>query len=44
LVLDTDTHDPSDLITIEHASAVAKGAGLDPDQISIMFRRKGKPL
>jgi putative hydrolase len=37
LVLDTDTHDPSDLITIEHASAVAKGAGLSPDQISTMF-------
>jgi putative hydrolase len=37
LVLDTDAHDPSDLITIEHASAVAKGAGLDQDQIRKMF-------
>jgi len=37
LVLDTDSHEPSDLITIEQASAVAKGAGLNPDQIKKMF-------
>jgi len=37
LVLDTDSHEPSDLITLEHASAVAKGAGLDIEQISRMF-------
>lgn len=37
LVLDTDTHEPSDLITIEHASAVAKGAGLSQDRIDVMF-------
>jgi len=37
LVLDTDSHEPSDLITMEYATAVAKGAGLDPDQISKMF-------
>ena len=37
LVLNTDTHDPSDLITIEHASAIAKGAGLSPEQIHAMF-------
>ncbi len=37
LVLDTDSHDPSDLITKEHALAVARGAGLNEDQIQIMF-------
>ncbi len=37
LVLDTDTHAPSDLITEEHALAVARGAGLSEDQIRAMF-------
>ena len=37
LVLDTDTHEPSDLITEKHALAVARGAGLDEDQIRAMF-------
>lgn len=37
LVLNTDSHEPSDLITMEHALAVAKGAGLDPDQVYRMF-------
>lgn len=37
LVLDTDTHEPSDLITKKHALAVARGAGLNADQISAMF-------
>lgn len=37
LVLDTDSHDPSDLITKEHALAVARGAGLDEEQIQKMF-------
>lgn len=37
LVLDTDAHDPSDLITMEHAQAVARGAGLDTEQIRRMF-------
>lgn len=37
LILNTDSHEPSDLITIELASAVIKGAGLNPDFIQIMF-------
>ena len=37
LVLNTDTHSPSDLITKEHAMAVARGAGLNADQIRDMF-------
>jgi len=37
LVLDTDAHEPSDLITIEHAKKVARGAGLNMDQIRTMF-------
>jgi putative hydrolase len=37
LVLDTDSHEPSDLITMEHALAVIRGAGLDADYAQIMF-------
>lgn len=37
LVLDTDSHEPSDLITIEQASLVAKGAGIDQFNIDKMF-------
>lgn len=37
LVLNTDSHDPSDLITKEHALAVARGAGLNEEQILMMF-------
>ncbi len=37
LVLDTDSHEPSDLITMEHASAVIIGAGLSPDFVQIML-------
>jgi len=33
MVLDTDTHSPSDLITLEFAQKVAAGAGLTPDEI-----------
>jgi histidinol phosphatase-like PHP family hydrolase len=32
LVLNTDTHGPSDLITREHAMAVVRGAGLSEEQ------------
>ena len=42
LVLDTDSHEPSDLITMEHANAVARGAGLDEDQIHRMFLNSEK--
>jgi putative hydrolase len=37
LVLNTDSHGPSDLITKEHALAVARGAGLSADQACAMF-------
>jgi histidinol phosphatase-like PHP family hydrolase len=37
LVLNTDTHEPSDLITIEHAINVIKGAGLSADQAHTIF-------
>ena len=37
LVLNTDSHEPSDLITEEHAKAVARGAGLNAEQVSDMF-------
>ena len=37
LVLDTDAHEPSNLITREHARAVARGAGLSEDQAEAMF-------
>lgn len=37
LILNTDAHEPSDLITREHALAVARGAGLNSDQVRAMF-------
>jgi len=44
LVLDTDAHEPSDLITKENALAVARGAGLSADQASAMFMNVRKQL
>ena len=38
LVLDTDTHEPGDLITSEFAETVLRGAGLAADQIAAAFR------
>jgi putative hydrolase len=38
LVLDTDTHEPGDLITDEFAQTVLLGAGLNPEQIGAVFR------
>jgi len=38
LVLDTDTHEPGDLITGEFAEIVLSGAGLAADQIAVVFR------
>ena len=32
LVLDSDTHEPSDLLTIELAKSIARGAGLSGDE------------
>jgi putative hydrolase len=37
LVLNTDTHEPSDLITREHALAVVRGAGLNEEQVGAVF-------
>jgi len=42
LVLDTDSHEPSDLITMEHANAVVRGAGLDKDNIHRLFMNSEK--
>jgi len=36
-VLNTDTHEPSNLITREHALAVVRGAGLNEEQASAVF-------
>ena len=38
LVIDTDSHEPGDLITDEFARAVLRGAGIHPDQIEAVFR------
>jgi histidinol phosphatase-like PHP family hydrolase len=38
LVIDTDTHEPGDLITDEFAEQVLLGAGLDRDQIPAVLR------
>lgn len=37
LVLNTDTHQPSDLTTLEQATLVARGAGMTDDEIGAMF-------
>jgi putative hydrolase len=38
LVIDTDTHEPGDLITDEFAKTVLLGAGLDNERISVVLR------
>lgn len=38
LVLNTDSHSPSDLVTREYAWSVARGTGLDENQIQAMFK------
>ncbi len=38
LVIDTDTHEPGDLITDEFAEAVLRGAGLSADKIADVLR------
>jgi putative hydrolase len=38
LVLDTDTHEPGDLITSEFAEAVLRGAGLAAEEIAVVLR------
>jgi len=43
LVLNTDTHSPGDLITIERARQIALGAGLDEDDF-LQLRRNAREL
>lgn len=38
LVIDTDSHEPGDLITDEHAKNVLLGAGLSSDEVAGVFR------
>ncbi len=38
LVIDTDTHEPGDLVADEQARAILLGAGLGPDAIEAVFR------
>ncbi len=38
LVIDTDAHEPGDLITREFAEIALKGAGLTLDQIAVVFK------
>ena len=38
LVIDSDTHEPGDLVTSEFAETVLRGAGLNADQAAIAFR------
>jgi putative hydrolase len=38
LVLNTDTHSPSDLVTLELARKIAGGAGLTAPETEVMFR------
>jgi histidinol phosphatase-like PHP family hydrolase len=37
LVLDTDSHEPGDLLSLDKARAIARGAGLSPKEIENMF-------
>jgi len=37
LILNTDTHAPGDLITLEKAGLIARGAGLSPDDFAKML-------
>ncbi|MCX5834661.1 MAG: histidinol phosphate phosphatase domain-containing protein [Deltaproteobacteria bacterium] len=42
LVMNTDSHAPRDLVTLEMARKIAAGAGLQPDEIKEMFRNSEK--
>ena len=42
MVLDTDTHEPGDLITTEFAESVLAGAGLDKKAILRVFQNSRK--
>jgi histidinol phosphatase-like PHP family hydrolase len=40
--MNTDSHAPRDLVTLEMARKIAAGAGLLPDEIKEMFRNSEK--
>ena len=44
LVLDSDAHEPDDLLTPEFRLRVAKGAGLDDDEIHTVLQLNPKIL
>lgn len=44
LVLDSDAHEPDDLLTPEFMLKVAKGAGLDDDEIHALLQRNPRDL
>jgi histidinol phosphatase-like PHP family hydrolase len=44
LVLDSDAHEPDDLLTPEFSLRVAKGAGLDDDEIHALLQLNPRNL
>ena len=44
LVFGSDTHDPADIITLEHAMAILAGAGLDRRAAEAVFRNAERKL
>jgi histidinol phosphatase-like PHP family hydrolase len=44
LILNTDAHDPEDLITLEEAKKVALGAGLSAEEAGKMFKNSQEAL
>jgi putative hydrolase len=41
LVLNTDAHEPQDIVGIDYALKIAAGAGMTVPEIEIMFRNSG---
>ena len=37
LILGTDTHEPSNLVTLEEANKIARGAGLNDEEVKTLF-------
>ena len=44
LVLNTDTHAPDDLVTLDYATRVARGAGMPPEEVKEMFQNSKRIL
>ena len=44
LVLDSDAHAPEDLLTLELCQKVAKGAGLDDDEVHALLEHNPREL